>query len=118
MELAMTLPIFLIVLLGVLEFSLLFFARGSVVEASRIGARHASYRGVSEQDVKNRVREVLSPQLHHGLVVEAYRTSERKGIATVIVRVPMAAAAPDLLWPVGFGLRGREIIAETRMVME
>jgi Flp pilus assembly protein TadG len=42
MELVFTLPILMVVLLGLFEFSMLFFARGMVVEAARVGARKAS----------------------------------------------------------------------------
>ena len=39
MELALTLPILMLMLLAVFEFSLLFYARGKVVEASRAATR-------------------------------------------------------------------------------
>ena len=39
-------------------------------------------------------------------------------IVTVAVRVPMSTASPDLLWPIGFSLRGRSLYCETRMAKE
>ncbi|RLS54151.1 MAG: hypothetical protein DWH91_12600, partial [Planctomycetota bacterium] len=44
-ELLLTLPILIVLLFGLLEFSLLFFARGDVVDASRAGARAARIFG-------------------------------------------------------------------------
>mgnify|MGYP003350373201 CR=1 FL=1 len=49
MELVLTLPILLILLFGLLEFSLLFFARGDVVDASRAGGRAAETAVVRQQ---------------------------------------------------------------------
>ena len=49
MELVLVLPILGILLLGLFEYSLLFFARGEVVDASRTGARIASVTGRQEQ---------------------------------------------------------------------
>ena len=44
---------------------------------------------------------------------------QRSGdLVWVGVEVPMAAAAPDLLWPIGLGINGRDLYSETRMVRE
>jgi len=39
-------------------------------------------------------------------------------VVWVGVEVPMQSAAPDLLWPIGVGLAGRNLYSETRMVRE
>jgi hypothetical protein len=36
----------------------------------------------------------------------------------VAVSVPMNEASPNMLWPVGFNLNGRNLYAETWMVKE
>ena len=118
MELALVLPILLAVLLGLFEFSMLFFARGSVVEASRAGARLASMPGVVPEEVEAAVREALSPRMREGLRVDLVPGEHAGDVVGVAVRVPMEAASPDLLWPIGYGLEGRELHAETRMVRE
>ena len=118
MELILTLPILGIVLMGLFEFSMLFFARGSVVEASRIGARKATLPGVAVQDVQREVRKVLAPRLQQSMQV-AVDLGERTGdVVTVAVRVPMSSAAPDLLWPIGYRLESRHLYSETRMIKE
>lgn len=118
MELALTLPILGILLFGLLEFSLLFFARGSVVEASRIGARAASLPGVTAADVRAAVSKVLNPRLQQTARVDVSLGGHSGDIVVVAVAVPMKSASPDLLWPIGLGLGKRLIYAETRMVKE
>jgi hypothetical protein len=39
-------------------------------------------------------------------------------VVAVGIRVPMRMAAPDLLWPIGVGLAGRDLYSETRMIKE
>jgi Flp pilus assembly protein TadG len=118
MELVLTLPILMMVLLGLFEFTLLFYARGMVVEASRAGARQASLPGATLSDVENRVRAVLSPKFQSQLKIEGDLGQRSGDVVFVSVGVPMAAASPDLLWMVGFGLNDQQLYSETRMVRE
>ncbi len=114
----MTLPLLLLVLFAVFEYSMLFFARGSVVEASRVGARTATYPGSSLEVVEQSVAGSLGPQLSQNanVLVEMGQFSGDR--VSVVVQVPMANASPDLLWPIGFGLQGRYLVAETVMERE
>ena len=114
----MTLPILFAVLLALFEFSLLFAARSEVLEASRAGCRKARLPGISRQDVEAEVRRVLSPQLRRGMEIAVQRGERPGDLVTVAVRTPMTNASPDLLWMVGFRLKDRSLISETRMVRE
>lgn len=117
-ELVLTLPLLFILLLGLFEFSMLFHARSSVIHASRVGARAASIVGVDPLQIEQEVRKVLSPKLQQGLQVQT-TPAARTGSAVVVgVSVPMLAASPDLLWPIGYSLQGRQIYAETCMIRE
>lgn len=118
MELAMTLPIWGLMLMGLFEFSLLFFARGSVVEASRFAARKACSPHATIEDIEDEVRKVLSPRLQEGMEIIAERGQHTGDVVSVAVVVPMESASPDLLWPVGFSLEGQNIVGETRMIQE
>ncbi len=118
MELVMTLPILGIVLFALFEFSLLLFARGSVVEASRAGARMASLPGADLESVEWEVRKVLNPRLQGDLDVQVDMGGGTGDVVSVIVTVPAGEASPDLLWPIGYSLRGRTLVAETRMIRE
>lgn len=118
MELAMALPILMIVLTGVFEFSMLFAARGTVVEASRAGARKASMQGATREDVEAEVRKVLSPRLREQFTADVEMGKEPGDVVAVAVRVPMKNASPDMLWPIGFTLTERELHADTRMIKE
>ncbi len=114
----MTLPILGIVIFALFEFSLLFFARGSVVEASRVGARMASLPGADAIVVEDEIRKVLQPRLQDNLQIEVQLGEHTGDVVSVIVSIAAEEASPDLLWPIGFSLRGRQLIAETRMIRE
>ena len=118
MELVLTLPILMLVLAGLFEFTLLFFARGEVVDASRVAARKATLPGVTVQDVEEEVLKVLSPRFHNSLQVNAVLGEKSGDVVSVAVTVDMNAAAPDLLWPIGYSLQGRPLMSETCMIRE
>ena len=117
-ELLLTLPILTILLFGLLEFSLLFFARGDVVEASRAGARAARLYGATEESVEAEVRDSLGGRLAPRVRVLTDLGNKTGDEVSVAVVVPMAAASPDLLWLIGYSLNGRELICQTRMAKE
>jgi len=118
MELVMTLPILLLFLMGLFEFSFLFYARGDVVEASRAGARLATMTGVHEEDIQAEVRRSFGHKYGSQVQVETSLGKYSGDEISVVVRVPMKAASPDLLWPVGYSLADRHLVAETRMIKE
>ncbi len=118
MELVLTLPILMIVLFALFEMSLLFYARGIVAEASRAGAQKAALAGVNQDDVEDEVRRVLGSGLTRGTRVKVELAEYSGDPVAVTIKVPMLAASPDLLWPIGFRLAGRDLISETRMVRE
>ena len=118
MELVLTLPILFLLLLALFQFTMLFYSRSLVVEASRAAARKASLPGATEQDVEAEVRRILVPRLQQGMQVQVDFGEWSGDVVTVAVAVPMAAASPDLLWPIGLGLDGQNLFSETRMVRE
>lgn len=118
MELVLTLPILALLLAGLLEFSMLFFARGEVVEASRVAARKATLPGVTLEDVEDEVLKVLHPRFHDSVQVDAELGEKSGDVVVVAVAVDMSAAAPDLLWPIGYSLQGRPLLSETCMIRE
>jgi len=118
MELLLTLPILFVLLLGIFEFSFLMYARSDVVQASRAGARLASLNGVESEDIQYEVGRALAGKFRSTYRVQATLGTYPGDEVIVTVRVPMTAAAPNLLWPLGYNIRGRDLIAETRMVKE
>lgn len=118
MELVLTLPILFVMLLGLFEFTMLFYSRSLIVEASRVGARKASLPGATEQDVQAEVMRILSPRLQDGMLVDVDLGEHSGDVVFVSVQTPMSSACPDLLWPIGVGLDGRTLYSETRMVRE
>ncbi len=118
MELIFVLPILGVLLLGLFEYSLLFHARGEVVDASRAGARFASLPGCTPEAVEQQVLITLSPRLRSNAEVVVEAGAYSGDPVQVSVRVPMTSASPDLLWPIGFSLQGQYLLSETRMVKE
>lgn len=117
-ELLLTLPILAVLLFGLLEFSLLFFARGDVVEASRAGARAARLYGATAESVEEQVRFSLGGRLAPHARVMTSLGSKTGDEVRVSVQVPMAVASPDLLWVIGYSLKSRELVCETHMAKE
>ena len=118
MELAITLPIFGLLLMGLFEYSLLFASRGDVVEACRAGCRRGTLAYATAEDVEEAVRWSLGSKLGPSAIIDSELGEYTGDEVVVTVRVPMSAASPDLLWPVGFGLRDRELSCQSRMVKE
>ena len=118
MELALVLPIFGIVLFALLEFTLLFYARADVVEASRIGARLATLPGITQENVEQEVLKILPPQLGQGAVIQTEMGEHPGDVVMVAVSIQMNLASPNLLWPVGYDLQGQNLYSETRMIKE
>lgn len=118
MEFALTLPILLVVLMALVEFSMLFFARGEVVEAARAGARHVSIGGATQEDVERVVRRSLGPRLGRGATVGVEFGRCSGDAVAVAVQVPMPHAAPNLLWPIGYDIDGQTISAQSQAVRE
>ena len=118
MELVFTLPILGLLLMGLLEFSLLFFARADVADACRAGARKGTLHGATAESVEDEIRRALSPRLQQQLEVFADINVPSGEMVQVAVRVPMNTVSPDLLWPVGFSLEGRDLYCETNMAKE
>lgn len=118
LELALVLPILGVLLLGLLEFTMLFYARSSVVEASRAGARAATRAGSDLAQVEREAALVLFPTLRPTMQVELAGGEHSGDAVTCAVQVPMNAASPDLLWLVGYSLRGRFLYAESTMIKE
>lgn len=118
MEFVMVMPILATVLFGLFEFSLLFSARTSVVEACRTGARLATVPGVQPQDVEAEVKRILPTRLSRQCEVRTIAGEHSGDPVTVVVRVPMHSASPDLLWPIGFSLKGEYLQSQSRMLKE
>lgn len=114
----MVLPVFGIILFGLFEFSLLFFARGELAEASRAGARKATLPGVTSDDVEAEIRRILPARLQETLEVQVDSGVKSGDVVTVALAVDMNTASPDLLWPIGYSLKNRKLYELTRMIRE
>ena len=118
-ELLFVLPIALTVLLAIIEFSMLWSARQLVEAAAAVGCREATYPGASMPTV----RRAIERSLVRRNLIESYRVEVQGGARSgdevqLVVRVPMATAAPDLLAMFGYRLQDQEIVAQAVMRRE
>ena len=118
LELVLVLPIVALILFAVVEFSLLFSARQSLVAASRSGARIGSLSGATAEDVERAVREQLDPCVCADLAVDVDLGRCSGDPVIVSLRVPMCSVSPDLLKCIGFSVHDNELVAETVMCKE
>jgi Flp pilus assembly protein TadG len=117
LELAAALPVLLALIAATVEFALLLSAQGNLADASRAAARAASL-GVHDQNYLWSIgSQALGPRLGPNADVSMFE-DEATGVVTVVVKVPMVSAAPNLLWPVGFDLSGRYLTAAATMAAE
>jgi len=126
-ELILTFPILLALFLGMIEFSMLLYARQQLAGASREGARVAALGG-ELTDVEQTVRRYLGDgRLGDAEVHMSQTGGQRISTAQAVpagepievwVRIPAAYAVPDLLRIVGYSLRDEEIVARTAMRKE
>lgn len=118
MELVMVLPIFLLLIFSIVEFSMLMSARTHVSDTARHGARLLSISGMESEELRQTMRSLLGPKLSSQSQIDIQMHDPAVGIGTVSVSIPMSNAAPDLLWMIGFSLRDRRIETNASMVLE
>ncbi|MCA9057821.1 MAG: pilus assembly protein [Planctomycetaceae bacterium] len=119
MELVLILPIFLTLIFGIIELSMLTSARSRVHDAARQGARLMSMSGpASEDQVRQLVGRMLGNDLRGRAQVSVHPGRHAGDVGSVVVTVPMSAATPDFLWMVGFSVRNRSLQAAAPAIME
>lgn len=122
MELVLVLPIFLLLIFSIVEFSMLMSAQTRVANAAQNGARLLSVCGMpsvaAETEVKTRVEQLLGPALAKQCVITIDPGDYASDLGHVHVQVPMRNACPDLLWMTGFSVANRSINCDGQMAME
>jgi Flp pilus assembly protein TadG len=123
LELLLVLPIALVIILAIVEFSMIFTVRQQLSAASREGARVASIGGTAEE-IEAAVRTFLGNGTLSQAKVISVLTDEfgdpvpSGGAVQVIVTLPTAQAVPNLLAPFGFSIGNDVIYARTTMRKE
>jgi len=118
MELVLILPIFLLLIFSIVEFSMLMSASTRVANAAHSGSRLMSLSDASSDEVREKVISLLGSRLAQNCQVDVQPAAFAGQIGRVTVHVPMANACPDLLWITGFSVKGRSINSDAPMVME
>jgi Flp pilus assembly protein TadG len=122
LELLLVLPILLLVLLAIIEFSIWAVAQQQLLTASREGARVAALGG-SRDDVEQAVRVFLGGKFDNATIDAVLTDDQGQPVAAgqpvqVVVSLPATDAVPDLLPLAGFSIRGQSISAGTVMRKE
>ena len=118
MELVLVLPTFLLLLFAIVEFSLLTTAPIRISDAAHAGARRLCLTDTRAEDIRDEVKQMLGRKLSRDASIEVAGLQQAGERIIVRIRVPMKNATPDLLWPTGFSVRGRTLIADALMVRE
>lgn len=118
MELVLVLPLFLLLVFSIVEFSLLMSAQTRVSNACQSAARMMSLTGATTEEVQSRVLSLLGPNLAKQCQIDVKPGAHPGEIGYVFVCLPMKNASPDLLWIAGYGLAGRMLNSSASMVME
>jgi len=122
-ELLFVFPLLLLVVFTIIELGFLWSANLRVKAASQAACRVATLPTESMEEMKLAVERIAAQSLgsaklarHSQVRVKAAEYSG--GPVVVEVRLPMLAAAPDLLAVFGFQLDGRELVGRTVMRKE
>jgi len=118
MELIFVTPLFLLLLFAVVEFTLLSTARMRILEAAQVAVARVCLTNGTESDVKSDVQMLLGPLLCREASIQFVWPEDVGDIAAARVTIPMRNATPDLLWPTGFSVKGRVLVAESVMVLK
>ncbi len=118
MELILVLPIFLVLLFAVVEFTMLMSARAHMCDVARAASRHMSLSGCADDQTTALVRQLLGPALASDCRVSVMNDGGAGSPGNVRIDLPMQNAAPDLLWIIGFGLQERVLSVDAPVIME
>ena len=123
-ELLLIMPIFLILLTAMIEFSLIFVARQELMAACREGCRVASH-GAPNSEVRAAVETVLGDSRLSKAEVNIIHFEEDHVLPNaprdrvrVVVHMPTTAVVPDFLGLVGISFAEDELACGTVMSME
>lgn len=118
MELVLTIPVLVILLLGVVEFGCLLRAYGTIASASQRAAQIAAKFGVGDEQVDTGVQRSLGTRLFAVAEVRFEGADAPGNDLACSICVPMAACAPNLLWPIGFDLEGESLECTSQLAMK
>lgn len=118
MELVLILPIFLLLLFAIVEFSCIASAKSRISTAAQSATRQLCLYDAPPAALRQHVRKSLGPKLARGAVIRISNPPVVGQLANVEVVVPMANATPDLLWITGFSVSDRTLNASAPMLKE
>jgi len=93
-EMALMLPLFILIIVGIIEFGRAFMVQQMVTNASREGARHASLPNTTENEVATRVRDYLATGRVNPDVVQVTVTPTNLQNATTGTQVSVEVRVP------------------------
>jgi Flp pilus assembly protein TadG len=117
-EFLLVLPVVVGLMFAIIEFGMLLAAAQKVKTATDVACRVGTLPAASPDQLEAAVRQAATRALVSRRLAEAHELQFEPGQysgdpVAVEIRVPMKAAAPDLLRMFGFGLKGRWLAART-----
>ena len=99
-EMALVLPLFLLIIVGIIEFGRAFMVQQMVTNASREGARHASLPNTTENEVGTLVRDYLATGRIRRDAVQVTVTPTNLQNAATGTQVSVTVSVPysDVAW--------------------
>ncbi len=122
-EMLFVLPIFGVLLAGMVELGLLVQGHNVVqlaaIEGARAASLHYPHTDQRDQAILAAVHQVLGKQQWKDAAVVLFAGNHVSGEpVTVIVQLPMSQVAPDLLGPLGISIQGRLLVAQATMTKQ
>lgn len=119
LEAAFVLPILLVVVVALVEFTMIVSAEQRLAEASGVAARTGAV-GRSDADMKEAVKAVLGPSQYESADVRIDRRTDPHlgGVVEVRIELPTKAAAPSVLRSFGVKLSEDTLVGRTLMRVE
>jgi len=113
---AIVTPLLLTMLFGIIEFSWAMSVQQTLTNASREGCRTATIKGMTEQDIRDRVDSYMEPAGLSGFTVDIVRSTALNPTESVTVSIPYA----DISLVGGFfpGLESKTLTATCSMRKE
>ncbi len=123
LELVLALSVCVVLFFAMFEFSMLLATNTRLQMASRLGCRAGTLPAVDAAQQELAICEAVDRALARSDLIEARTLNLELGQyagdeVAVEIRLPMDAAAPNLLVPLGFDLAGHELTVRTVMRKE
>lgn len=115
-ELIMVLPILLLVLLAMVEFSLITTAHAKANNVAQTASRELLATPKSPSQIRVAIQRMLGPKWAYGAIADIEFPDQTTRVGKLRLVIPMRNVTPDLLWMTGFSVQGRFVVGEAPLI--